>query len=289
MPQARKVYEVQSPDGRTFEVEGDRPPTQAELQSIFSSLGAAKQPSRNDEAMASLREMAKMHEPLSDAELDVPVLQRSTAPAMVGAMAVPAMAANPLMRAAGSPVGMASIKASLAAARGANLGDIAQEGVEGYVTGAGLGALGGKVPGVPARILDWIRRGKTVAPVAAEAKVAAEAVPAVAVKAFPANPTEAAAAMSAPKVVRAAPAPKVAPESSTLEEQLRETVKLSKGARKQLSAAQNLEARIVEWKTRQGQSESQIVDSLKDIFGIREPGAAKEMVDLVLRTHGLKR
>lgn len=113
-------------------------------------------------------------------------------------------------------------------------------------------------------------------------------VPARAPQPMPANPTEAAAALSAPKAARVPTAPKVQPESSTLEQQLRETVKLSKGARKQLSQAQELEARIVEWTTRQGQSEAQIVKSLKDIFGIREPGAAKEMVDLVLKTHGLK-
>lgn len=85
-------------------------------------------------------------------------------------------------------------------------------------------------------------------------------------------------------------APKAAPvESSTLEQQLRESVKMSRGARKQLASAQDLEARIVEWNSRQGLSEAQIVAGLKQTFGIREPGAAKEMVDLVLRAHGLKK
>lgn len=39
MPQ--KIYEVTAPNGKVFEVEGDRPPTEAELTDIFSKMGAA--------------------------------------------------------------------------------------------------------------------------------------------------------------------------------------------------------------------------------------------------------
>lgn len=299
-------------------------------------------PSRNDEAMASLREMAGMTEGLSESELDARAASPvgSTAgPAMVGAMAVPAIGANPLMRVAGSPLGYAAIKGGVAASEGKGPLGIALEAGEGAVVGWGLG----KIPGarIPPRLLQWLGRGRGAqaaegAPVVAEAgkvvPIAAQAAPAAAEAtavggiapgttkvadgtiyewgarggwravgkapaaaapigastpaAFPKNPAEAAARMRAPK----ARAPKAEPESSTLEQQLRESVKLTKGQRAQLPNAQKLEAKIVDLRTRQGLSESQIVNVLKEGHGFQnEPGMAKAVVDMVFRAHGLKK
>lgn len=38
------TYEVQAPDGRTFEIEGNQPPSEQELSAIFSQMGASSAP-----------------------------------------------------------------------------------------------------------------------------------------------------------------------------------------------------------------------------------------------------
>src|SRR6185436_18313734 len=131
------------------------------------------------------------------------------------------------------------------------------------------------------KIFEWAPKGGWRA--IGDAPVVAEAAPVV--------------AEVAPKVVSAVPeiakramkttakAAAKAEDAAPIQKQLEATLKLSKGGRAQLSAAQTLEAKVVDFKTRQGLSEPQIVASLKEAFGIREPGAAKEMVDLILRTH----
>lgn len=342
MPETYRVTDPKT--GRVVRLKGDSPPTEAELEGIFAKLEPAKAaaptgPSQNDEAMASLREMAGMTEALSEPELDARAASPvgSTAgPAMVGAMAVPAIGANPLMRAAASPAGMGAMQAGLAYGRGESPLDVAWAGLQGVGAGAGLRVIGGGLGGrIPDRFARLFRKG---APAAAEARpavaateaapIAARAAPAAAEATavggiapgttkvadgtiyewgaqggwravgkapvvaapaqasapatFPKNPAEAAAKMRAPKAR--------APESSTLEQQLRESVKLTKGQRAQLPNAQKLEAKIVDLRTRQGLSESQIVNVLKEGHGFQnEPGMAKAVVDMVFRAHGLKK
>lgn len=337
MPETYRVTDPKT--GLKVRITGDSPPTEAELEEIFAKLSPAqqptRQPTREDESMASLREMAGMTDGLSESDLDARVASpvgSTVGPAMVGAMAVPAIGASPLMRAAASPVGMGAIRAGVEYGRGGGPLDIALEGARGAGDGVGLQAFGAGMASLPGRLQAWIRRGKAAAPVASVAKAPAEVVPiaarsapaaeatavggiapgttkvadgtvyewgaqggwravgkapaaaAPAPAAFPKNPAEAAAKMR-PKA-----APKAEPDSSTLEQQLRESVKLSKGARKQLGNAQALEAKIVDWKTRQGLSEPQIVNALKESQGfVNEPGMARQVVDMVLRAHGLKR
>jgi hypothetical protein len=310
------------PPWEDYQKKDERPP--------WEDYQAARPAPREDPGMASLREMARSQEGLSADELgEGSPIGRTVGPAMIGAAAVPAMAASPLLRAAGSPAGMAVVRGGAEYAKGGGPLDIANAALRGAGEGAGLRVIGMGLGGaLPARLLQWINRGKgakaaapvaeaapaAVVPIAARPPVGAPAAtrvvkgqeyvralnggwvkapsaapvaaPAPAQSTFPNNPAEAAVALS--KKAKP-PRATVQAESSTLEQQLRESIKLTKGQRGQLAQAQNLEARIVEWKSRQGLSEPQITEALKQTFGIREPGAAKEMVDLVLRAHGLKR
>lgn len=296
MPQLPEGYRVVSVPGKQYRVpfkEGTRPASPEEAEEL-ERRNASPGYQALDSSMAL------------------------TGAAMLGGSAGLA-AAGALPSAAGrlmaSPTAWGAGRAAIGLAAGESVPEAAYEGLE----QAGATKLAAMVPGaarmLKGRLLDWINRGRgaaTPVPTGAPASVVR----------FPASPDEAAAAMRLPAgppqwhgprtppellhqaaqaraaeaaAVEAAPvaaAPMRAPlpsaPSSTLEQQLLETAKLSKGARKQLSQAQRLEARVVELKSRQGLSEAQIVAALKEGFGIREPGAAKTMVDMILRTHGLK-
>lgn len=51
------IYEVEAPDGRILEIEGDQFPSEQELDNIFASVGSNKQPQQPDYKQMSLKEV----------------------------------------------------------------------------------------------------------------------------------------------------------------------------------------------------------------------------------------
>lgn len=51
------IYEVEAPDGRTLEIEGDQLPSEQELDKIFDSVGSDKQPQQPEYKQMSLKEV----------------------------------------------------------------------------------------------------------------------------------------------------------------------------------------------------------------------------------------
>lgn len=53
------IYEIEAPDGRILEIEGNQPPNEQELNDIFASVGSNKQPQQPDYKQMSLKEVFK--------------------------------------------------------------------------------------------------------------------------------------------------------------------------------------------------------------------------------------
>ena len=51
------IYEVEAPDGRILEIEGNQPPSEKELDDIFASVGSAQQPTQPEYKQMSLKEV----------------------------------------------------------------------------------------------------------------------------------------------------------------------------------------------------------------------------------------
>lgn len=51
------IYEVESPDGRILEIEGNQPPSEKELDDIFASVGSTQQPTQPEYKQMSLKEV----------------------------------------------------------------------------------------------------------------------------------------------------------------------------------------------------------------------------------------
>ena len=48
------IYEVEAPDGRILEIEGNQPPSEKELDDIFASVGSTQQPTHPKKAGVDL-------------------------------------------------------------------------------------------------------------------------------------------------------------------------------------------------------------------------------------------
>lgn len=51
------IYEVEAPDGRILEIEGNQPPNEQELDDIFASVGSTQQPTQPEYKQMSLKEV----------------------------------------------------------------------------------------------------------------------------------------------------------------------------------------------------------------------------------------
>ena len=51
------IYEVEAPDGRILEIEGNQPPSEKELDDIFASVGSTQQPTQPEYKQMSLKEV----------------------------------------------------------------------------------------------------------------------------------------------------------------------------------------------------------------------------------------
>ena len=51
------IYEVEAPDGRILEIEGNQPPSEKELDDIFASVGSTQQPNQPEYRQMSLKEI----------------------------------------------------------------------------------------------------------------------------------------------------------------------------------------------------------------------------------------
>lgn len=51
------IYEVEAPDGRILEIEGNQPPNEKELDDIFASVGSTQQPTQPEYKQMSLKEV----------------------------------------------------------------------------------------------------------------------------------------------------------------------------------------------------------------------------------------
>lgn len=87
-------YQVTAPDGRTVTLEGDTPPTDADLEGIFASLPPAKK-SPTDIFKGQLGRMGSFG--AAPTQEDIQASREANVPMLtLGAMTAPAMAANPL-------------------------------------------------------------------------------------------------------------------------------------------------------------------------------------------------
>ena len=48
------IYEIEAPDGRILEIEGNQPPSEKELDDIFASVGSIQQPTHPKKAGVDL-------------------------------------------------------------------------------------------------------------------------------------------------------------------------------------------------------------------------------------------
>ena len=51
------IYEIEAPDGRILEIEGNQPPNEQELDNIFASVGSTQQPTQPEYKQMSLKEV----------------------------------------------------------------------------------------------------------------------------------------------------------------------------------------------------------------------------------------